>query len=33
VDTLDHLLAFVVTSADEQDRAQVAELSARVRGC
>jgi transposase len=31
VDTLGHLLALIVTSADEQDRAQVAELAARVR--
>jgi transposase len=31
VDTLGHLLALVVTSADEQDRAQVAELAERVQ--
>ena len=30
VDTLDHLLALCVTAADEQDRAQVAELAERV---
>jgi transposase len=32
VDTLGHLLALVVTPADEQDRAQVAELAAAVQG-
>ena len=31
VDTLGHLLALIVTSADEQDRAQVAELAERVQ--
>jgi len=31
VDTLGHLLALFVTAADEQDRAQVAELAARVQ--
>lgn len=31
VDTLGHLLALTVTSADEQDRAQVAELAGRVQ--
>jgi transposase len=31
VDTLGHLLALVVTPADEQDRAQVAELAAAVQ--
>lgn len=31
VDTLGHLLALIVTPADEQDRAQVAELAERVR--
>ncbi|MBV8831911.1 MAG: transposase [Acidobacteriaceae bacterium] len=31
VDTLGHLLALHVTPADEQDRAQVAELAAQVR--
>src|SRR4051812_40919081 len=31
VDTLGHLLALAVTAADEQDRAQVAELAARVQ--
>jgi transposase len=31
VDTLGHLLALIVTSADEQDRAQVKELAARVQ--
>jgi transposase len=31
VDTLGHLLALVVTAADEQDRAQVAELAERVQ--
>ena len=31
VDTLGHLLALVATSADAQDRAQVADLSRRVR--
>ena len=32
VDTLGHLLALIVTSADEQDRAQVKELAERVQG-
>lgn len=32
VDTLGHLLALKVTAASEQDRAQVAELAARVQG-
>lgn len=31
VDTLGHLLALTVTAADEQDRAQVAELAERVQ--
>src|SRR5688500_557835 len=31
VDTLGHLLALIVTPADEQDRAQVAELAERVQ--
>jgi transposase len=31
VDTLGHLLALCVTAADEQDRAQVAELAAQVQ--
>ena len=31
VDTLGHLLALKVTAADEQDRAQVAELTARIQ--
>jgi transposase len=31
VDTLGHLLALIVTAADEQDRAQVAELAERVQ--
>ncbi len=31
VDTLGHLLALIVTPADEQDRAQVAELAGRVQ--
>jgi transposase len=31
VDTLGHLLALIVTSADEQDRAQVAELAEAVQ--
>ncbi|HEX6184206.1 MAG TPA: IS5 family transposase [Pyrinomonadaceae bacterium] len=31
VDTLGHLLALIVTPADEQDRAQVAELARRVQ--
>src|SRR5215510_3068476 len=31
VDTLGHLLALCVTAANEQDRAQVAELAARVQ--
>ena len=31
VDTLGHLLALIVTSADEQDRAQVKELAERVQ--
>ncbi|RIH90699.1 hypothetical protein Mterra_00193 [Calidithermus terrae] len=31
VDTLGHLLALVVTPADEQERAQVAELSKAVQ--
>src|SRR5919112_3930789 len=31
VDTLGHLLALIVTPADEQDRAQVAELAAAVQ--
>jgi hypothetical protein len=31
VDTLGHLLAVVVTRANEQDRAQVAELAAKVQ--
>jgi len=31
VDTLGHLLALCVTSADEQDRAQVSELAKRVQ--
>jgi transposase len=31
VDTLGHLLALIVTSADEQDRAQVARLAERVQ--
>ena len=31
VDTLGHLLALCVTAADEQERAQVAELTARVQ--
>src|SRR5215207_6387332 len=31
VDTLGHLLALIVTPADEQDRAQVAELALRVQ--
>jgi transposase len=31
VDTLGHLLALTVTAANEQDRAQVAELTARLR--
>ncbi|GIW28660.1 MAG: hypothetical protein KatS3mg070_2023 [Meiothermus sp.] len=31
VDTLGHLLAMVVTPADEQERAQVAELSKAVQ--
>lgn len=31
VDTLGHLLALLVTPADEQDRAQVAELAAQVQ--
>lgn len=32
VNTLGHLLALIVTSADEQDRAQVKELAERVQG-
>jgi len=31
VDTLGHLLALTVTAADEQDRAQVGELTARIQ--
>src|SRR5204863_8521215 len=31
VDTLGHLLALTVTAANEQDRAQVAELTAKVQ--
>ena len=31
VDTLGHLLALSVTAADAQDRAQVADLTARVQ--
>src|SRR5207248_2147149 len=31
VDTLGHLLALKVTAADEQERAQVAELTARIQ--
>jgi transposase len=31
VDTLGHLLALIVTAADEQDRAQVAELAEAVQ--